>query len=214
MLGCFTFDRSELQSLTMTKQMSKNEPTVNQTFQFTNVRNQYLAVVTGKLINKSIRIFRRDNWLSAFSFSAANFLQLANGCALCWPVQFLPQFQSIDTPLVSGPLTSDEISWVMGISYIGSLLSLICNGFFLSFVGSKRFLLSATVSSLVERIQCYYYNNDVFYSSQVPMVIFWWLIHSATDFHHILLARFISGWTNSTIYLALILFSVEVANDK
>lgn len=83
-----------------------------------------------------------------FSFSAANFLQLANGCALNLPVQFLPQLQATDSGLASGPLTSDDISWIMSISYIGSLLSLICTGFFISFIGSKRFLLLATVNSL------------------------------------------------------------------
>lgn len=74
---------------------------------------------------------------------------LANGCALGWPVQFLPKLQSLDTPLASGPLANDEISWIMSISYIGSLLSLIGNGFFISIFGAKRFLLSASVSVLV-----------------------------------------------------------------
>lgn len=117
---------------------------------------------------------------------------LANGLVLGWPVQFLPKLESIDSPLASGPLNSDEISWVMSINSVGSLLGLICNGFIISIIGSKRILLCCTVLILV----------------------FWLLIHLATNFYWILLARFISGCTGSTIFLALILFSSEVANDK
>lgn len=126
------------------------------------------------------------------SLLAANLLMIANGMVLGWPVQFLPKLESIDTPLDSGPLSSDEISWIIGISSIGSLLSLICNGFIIPIVGSKRILLCCTTL----------------------IIIHWLLIHVATDFYWILLARFISGCMSSTVFLALILFSSEIANDK
>lgn len=110
---------------------------------------------------------------------------IANGLVLGWPVQFLPKLQSKDTPLASGPIDREEISWIVGISCAGSLLSLICNGFIISIIGSKRILLCCTI----------------------PIIIFWLLIRFATDFYWILSARVISGCTSSIIYLGLILYS-------
>lgn len=129
--------------------MAMDESKENRTFQLNRVRNQYFSVIV------------------------ANLLMTANGLVLGWPVQFLPKLESIDTPLASGPLSSGEISWVIGIGPIGSLLS--CT---------------------------------------ILVLTFWLLIHFATDLYWILAARFISGCTSGTIYLALILFISEVANDE
>lgn len=100
--------------------------------------------------------------------------------------------ESPDTPLAGGPLSSEQISWVVAINCIGSLLSSMSYGFIISWIGSKRALVSATV----------------------PLIIFWLLIHFGTNFYWILSARFISGVTSGAVYLALVLYSAEVANDK
>lgn len=46
------------------------------------------------------------------------------------------------------------------------------------------------------------------------MILFWLLIHFGTDFYWILSARLISGVTSGAVYLSLVLFSAEVANDN
>lgn len=46
------------------------------------------------------------------------------------------------------------------------------------------------------------------------MILFWLLIHFGTNFYWILSARLISGVTSGAVYLALVLFSAEVANDS
>lgn len=81
---------------------------------------------------------------------------------------------------------------MISISISGSLLSLMCNGFIIPLIGPKRCLLMTAI----------------------PITFFWLLIHFATNFNYILWARFLNGWSSSSIYLTLILYSAEVANDE
>lgn len=64
----------------------------------------------------------------------------------------MPKLESADTPL-EAPLSSDEISWIVAINCIGSLLSSMSYGFIISVIGSKRALMSATVSIKVKKEQ-------------------------------------------------------------
>lgn len=46
-----------------------------------------------------------------------------------------------------------------------------------------------------------------------PLIAFWLILYFGDSYFHVLLARFIGGWTASGIYGGTILFISEIAND-
>lgn len=85
-----------------------------------------------------------------------------------WISPALAKLTSDDTPLITGPLTNEQVSNIGSINCIGGLVGAISLGFFISLMGSKRALLCLTV----------------------PSVTFWLLVYFGNDYYHILLARF------------------------
>lgn len=77
------------------------------------------------------------------------------------------------TPLVSGPLSNEEISWLGSINNIGALGGVIVFGFITSFLGTKKSIL----------LLC------------VPSIAFWFLVYFGTTYYHLLFARFFTGCT-------------------
>lgn len=53
----------------------------------------------------------------------------------------LPILASNSTPLSSGPLTNDEVSWIGSVSCIGGLLGSLSLGYFTIQLGSKIVIL-------------------------------------------------------------------------
>lgn len=47
----------------------------------------------------------------------------------------------------------------------------------------------------------------------IPLVAFWLLIYYGQTYYHVLIARFIGGWTASGVQGGTILFVSEIAND-
>lgn len=82
---------------------------------------------------------------------------------------------SDETPLKSGPLTSEEISWLGSINNIGALGGILTFGFITSFLGCKKSMLFLAF----------------------PSAAFWLLIYFGNTYYHILFARFFTGWTGA-----------------
>lgn len=99
---------------------------------------------------------------------------------------------SENTPLTSGPLTNEELSWIGSINCIGAMLGTVSLGYFISMMGSKRALLILTL----------------------PCVVFWMLIYFGTSYNHIFIARLFGGYAGGGIQTSLILFVSEIANDE
>ncbi|XP_031631805.1 facilitated trehalose transporter Tret1-like isoform X2 [Contarinia nasturtii] len=137
-------------------------------FQWTNVRNQYIAYI------------------------AANLIFLNHGSVLGWNSPAMPQLSSENTPLSSGRLTNEQISWIGSISNIGALCGAFSFGYITSFLGCKRAMIFLAI----------------------PSIIFWTLIFFGRTYYHILLARFCGGWTGGGIQSIVILFVSEIANDN
>lgn len=117
--------------------------------------------------------FRREIWTCLivlfFFFCAANLIALTQGLQVGWVSTTLPSLASNDTPLLSGPITNDQLSWVGSINCIGALIGSFSVGYLTNLLGSKR-----TVHFLA-----------------VPYAISWLLIYFGNTYQHILLARFV-----------------------
>lgn len=99
---------------------------------------------------------------------------------------------SDSTPLLAGPLTNDEISWIGSVNCIGGILGSVSIGYFTTRMGSKRVLLFLAF----------------------PSIAFWLLIYLGDTYYHILIARFICGFTGNGMMSTTILFVSEIANDE
>lgn len=109
-----------------------------------------------------------------------------------WVSPAIPKLISVENPpLASGPLTSEEISWVGSLNCIAAIIGAATFGYFTPLFGSKRSLIV---------LAC-------------PLAVFWLLIYFGQTYYHVLIARFIGGWTASGVQGGTILFVSEIAND-
>lgn len=123
------------------------------------------------------RICGRFQWVYSYPtvtfflyiFRAANLIALTQGLQVGWVSTTLPSLASDDTPLLSGPITNDQLSWIGSINCIGALIGSFSVGYLTNVLGSKR-----TVHFLA-----------------VPYAISWLLIYFGNTYQHILLARFV-----------------------
>lgn len=68
---------------------------------------------------------------------------------MTWFAMALPLLQSDETPIESGPLTIDELSWAGSIVAIGALIGNILFGFIVKIIGSKNSTLFHGIPQLV-----------------------------------------------------------------
>lgn len=119
-------------------------------------------------------------------------IMLSHGVAVAWASPAIPILSSENTPLISGPLTNDEISWIGSINSIGAAFGAIFIGYIISILGPKRAVLLLAI----------------------PEALFWVLIYYGNHYYYIFGARFLSGFSGGAIAPAIVLYISEVANDK
>lgn len=122
----------------------------------------------------------------------ANLIILSHGCVVGWFSPALPTLLSDDTPLITGPMSNEEISWISSMSSIGALVGTFIFGFMASQIGPKR-----SMSFLA-----------------FPPITYWILVRFGNTFYYLLAARFITGWTLGGIQSVIALYVSEISNDK
>lgn len=121
-----------------------------------------------------------------------NIISLAHGSATGWLSPTLPLLQSAASPLATGPITTEQASW------IGSLLSL--GGILGNFI----------FSSLAEK----YGRKFALVALAFPNLTFWLLIIFAKDVALLYLARICAGLTGGGLFVVLPLFVAEIADPQ
>lgn len=116
----------------------------------------------------------------------------SHGCTVGWVSPALLLLMSDDSPLKTGPITIEQVSWIGSIGCIGALFGTFSIGIFTSFMGCKRAMVFLAI----------------------PAVMYWLTIIYGTSANHIIFARFLGGWTGGGIQSSIILFVAEVADDK
>lgn len=90
----------------------------------------YLFVYTN-----DIYCFR--NLIDLFIFKA-NIIILGQGCAIGWISPSIPILLSDRSPLLNGPISNAESSWIASTSSIGAAIGTIFFGLICNLVGSKN----------------------------------------------------------------------------
>lgn len=152
---------------------------------------QYFSTVSGEILNQ----FFRDNICENFRSTSdiaflggrwgcilVNFLVLGFGCGIGWFSLALPLLQSETSPLYTGPLTVENISWLGAIISVGAVIGNVVFGYIVTKIGSKNAGLLLGVPQLV------WYAVDIAYS-------FWCAVNFKNFINHSIyfLNRF-RGW--------------------
>lgn len=123
---------------------------------------------------------------------SANLVLLGYGTATGWLSPALSVLRTEDTPLKTGPLTNDNLSWLGGISSLGSIVGTFIFGFLASYIGCKR-----AMSYL-----------------GIPSISFWIFVFYGDTLYQLLIGRFVMGFTAGGIQSGVIIYISKISNDK
>lgn len=73
-----------------------------------------------------------------FYKNEANFIMIGFGCATGWVSMATPWLKSADTPLKTGPLSPEDLSWIGAIVSIGAIGGNFFCGFIVTFFGARN----------------------------------------------------------------------------
>lgn len=117
----------------------------------------------------------KNVWNQYYASISANIIMLGHGCIVGWISPAMPLLLSENTPLKTGPLTTDQLSWIGSINAIGALFGTFTFGLFTTKFGCKRTMTFLTI----------------------PSVIFWLAVYFGNTYFHLLFARFSTGSKSS-----------------
>lgn len=119
-------------------------------------------------------------------------LNLIVGAIQAWITPVIPLLMSDQTPLVSGPMNSAQISWLASSGSLGGIL------------GNLIF------SSLSSRYGCKYATVWL----TLPCMSFWLFVYFGPTYDYLLIGRWIGGISGGGILSTLYLYTAEIANDE
>lgn len=111
---------------------------------------QFLAAISGKKIGvffQKLQYFYI--WKRISHMHIGNLMILGYGTSFIWPAISFGTLQSELTPLDDGPLSTEEISWIVSIFCFGGFLGTICFGAVANALGRKTFLCLLAVPQIV-----------------------------------------------------------------
>jgi MFS family permease len=121
-----------------------------------------------------------------------NLIALSHGCAVGWLSPFLPYLKSPDSHLSSGPITTEDVSWVGSLLAVGGFVGTILFGEITEKFGKKIALFLLVI----------------------PHLGFWSLVFFSTHVYHLYLARFIAGITGGGIIRTISLYIAEISENS
>lgn len=117
---------------------------------------------------------------------------LGHGSISGWLSPALSVLLTDNTPLNTGPVSNHDVAWLGSISSLGSIVGTFIFGFLASFLGCKR---------------------AMFYLG-LPGITYWILVFYGDTLSHLLMGRFVMGFTAGGIQSGIIIYISEISNDK
>lgn len=94
-----------------------------------------------------------------------NLISLSHGCMVGWLTPVLPLLKSDNTPLTTGPLSLEDVSWMASIAPIGSVFSALIFRWITTRIGSKRMMTNClaivSVVSFLWLLYCIWENISI-----------------------------------------------------
>lgn len=108
-----------------------------------------------------------------------------------WTSPFIPYLLSSQTHLTSGPLTSDDVSWIGSLLSVGGFFGTIIFGFLTPRIGNKAALFLLVI----------------------PHLCFWFIVYYATTASHLYLARTLAGLTGGGAMRIISIFNTQISES-
>lgn len=140
--------------------------------------------------DEKFRFLKKKRLRFSMNF-AANLVVLGYGTMLGHLSPALPLLMSEESPLETGPLTTNQLSWVGSINSFSAMIGSFIFSYFITKFGPKRTMISLAV----------------------PSVVVWLIIYFGNTYYHLLVARLLAGMISSGIQLSFFLYVSEIAND-
>lgn len=121
-----------------------------------------------------------------------NIIALSHGCAVGWLSPFLPYLKSSETHLVTGPVSSENVSWIGSLLCVGGLIGTIAFGTITEKFGKKNAMFLLVI----------------------PHLAFWCLVFFSTHVYHLYLARTLAGVTGGGCLRTISLYIPEISENK
>lgn len=83
---------------------------------------------------------------------AATLICFSNGLLIAWLTPILPLLKSDDTPLASGPVSLQEVSWLGSLTSIGGMVGALVLRPFTTYVGCKRMMMVLAIPMVVSTL--------------------------------------------------------------
>lgn len=121
-----------------------------------------------------------------------NIITLSHGCAVGWVSPFITYLKSTESHLSTGPVTTQDISWIGSLICIGGLIGAISFGMITEKIGKKNALFLLVI----------------------PHLGFWFLIYFSTHVYHLYLARALAGVTGGGCLRTISLYITEISENE
>lgn len=174
------------------------ETGVEKRYQWKNINNQYIAVITGEIrleykVNEiRVRLINIFCYCGNGWWCVVSLMNILAGVGNGWMTPMVPVLKSDDTPLVTGPLTNDEISWISSSFSVGSTIGGFLFTWVTAFIDSKRSTTCLTIPAITSIAMIYFGNT----------------------FTHMLVGRIVSGILTGAVQSNIAIYTSEIANDK
>ncbi|GAB0092713.1 hypothetical protein DMENIID0001_077420 [Sergentomyia squamirostris] len=133
-------------------------------------------------------------WSVFYQFYAclcANCVGIIYGITIGWASPSIPLLQSENSPLLSGPITEEQGSWINSIMCVGGLAGTVFFGWMGDYFGRKWSL----------------------YLVAFPQIASYLLILIALDVEYLYISRFLGGFGGGGVFVLVPLFVTEIAED-
>lgn len=132
-----------------------------------------------------------DNETDILSLTV-NILSLSHGCALSWTSPSIPYLKSPETHLATGPLTSEDVSWIGSLICFGGVFGTIAFGAINEKIGKRNSMILLVI----------------------PHLSFWALVYFSTHAYHLYLARILAGITGGGLLRTVSLYITEISENE
>lgn len=135
------------------------------------------------------------------------------GTGIGWLNPALQLLQSHESPLASGALTTEEVSWIGSILSLGALAGNVLVGYLIIVIGAKNVVMLLGIPQLVNQIilDCIRHKIDIFI---FYLKVAWLLMFFGTETFHLYASRFLVGLFGGGGQISISLFVAEIADNK
>jgi MFS family permease len=128
-------------------------------------------------------------WISALTM---DLLAFSYGATCGWPSASLPLLKSDDTSLESGPITTNEASWIASGMCIGGFFGNLFIGWLSTRIGQKFSLCLVSV----------------------PQILSWLFIYYAKSPFYLITSRVLAGIAGGGLYAVIPSYISEISDDR